>query len=85
MAQTRTDIIDDDADGADHEHERPFSEKVADAVALVMDEPGVEHIWLNAFRCISPTDEFAAHVGHAVIQKIMAQRSRHIVLRFNAS
>lgn len=43
MTQTRTDIIDDDADGADHEHERPFSEKVADAVALVMDEPGVEH------------------------------------------
>lgn len=62
-----------------------------DAVKLVRDHPGVDHIWLNAFKCISPTDEFAADVGREIIAKVMAHNSgdilerRHIVLRINAS
>lgn len=68
-----------------------FEGKVADAVELVRHHPGVEHIWLNAFSCISPTDEFAADVGRMVIEKVMAQhhidplKRRHVVLRINAS
>lgn len=71
--------------------ERTFSEQCSDAVDLVRDHPGVEHIWLNGFSCVRPTDEFAADVGRAVISKVMAQshadplKRRHIVLRVNAS
>ena len=75
-------IPDEDAD---------FNEKATAAVELVRDHPGVEHIWLNAFRCVRPTDDFAAQVGREVITMVMAHRhpdvlkTRHIVLRVNAS
>lgn len=66
-------------------------EERTEAVKLVRDHPGVDHIWLNAFACISPTDEFAAEVGRGIIAKVMSHNSgdllerRHIVLRINAS
>lgn len=68
-----------------------FDRQVVEAVKLVRDHPGVEHLWLNAFSCINPTDEFAAEVGRSVIRKVMAHDAddvlerRHIVLRINAS
>ncbi len=71
--------------------EPTFDEQQTAAVDLVYDNPGVEHIWLNAFSCIRPTDAFAAEVGRTVIAKVMAHKnqdvlkSRHIVLRINAS
>lgn len=71
--------------------EPTFPEHAAAAVDLVREHPGVDHLWLNAFRCIRPTDEFAAEVGRTVISKVMAQKHddvfkrRHIVLRVNAS
>ncbi|QIK83002.1 hypothetical protein [Sanguibacter sp. HDW7] len=45
----------------------------------------VDHVWLNGFRCIRPTDEFAAEVGRMVINKIMQTRDRSVALTFNAS
>lgn len=45
----------------------------------------VDHVWLNAFSCISPSDESAAKIGHVVIRKVMAARDRKIALTFNAS
>lgn len=68
-----------------------LDEQITAAVGLVAHHPGVEHIWLNAFSCVSPTDGFAAEVGRTVIDKVMAHRHddvfkrRHIVLRINAS
>lgn len=68
-----------------------FDRQATEAVKLVRDHPGVDHIWLNAFECIRPTDKFAADVGRDVIAKVMAHHSddvfesRHIVLRINAS
>ena len=72
-------------------HPTDMGDPVADAVDLVHDHPGVDHIWLNAFSCIHPTDAFAAEVGRSVIERVMAQqhddvfKRRHIVLRINAS
>lgn len=68
-----------------------FGPARAAAVDLVRDHAGVDHIWLNAFKCIHPSDQFAAEVGREIIAKVMAQQSddvmkrRHIVLRINAS
>ena len=28
-------------------------------------------MWLNAFQCVKPTDEFAAKVGHEVIRQLV--------------
>jgi len=64
---------------------KTFEDEVTEAVEAARDMPGVEHVWLNAFSCIRPTDEFAALVGRGVIEKVMAQPGRHIVLRINAS
>lgn len=44
-----------------------------------------DHIWLNAFACIRPTDTFAADVGRAVIEKALAARGKSIPLTVNAS
>jgi len=62
-----------------------FQEQVTAAVEAVRDHPGIDHLWLNAFSCISPTDEFAAQVGRSVIRKVRQNPQRHIVLRINAS
>lgn len=68
-----------------------YEDQVADAVDLVRNHEGVDHVWLNAFLCVRPSDDFAAAVGREVIAKVMAQRhpdimkTRHIVLRINAS
>lgn len=29
-----------------------------------------EHLWLNAFSCIRPTDEFCADVGRQIVQML---------------
>ena len=62
-----------------------FDEHIDTAVQMAYDMPGVEHIWMNGFSCIQPTDEFAARVGRDVIRKVMESRGRHVVLRINAS
>lgn len=31
---------------------------------------GADHIWLNAFSCISPSDEFLAGVGRDVVHRL---------------
>jgi hypothetical protein len=28
-------------------------------------------VWLNAMKCVRPTDEFAAEVGHDLIRQVM--------------
>lgn len=45
----------------------------------------VDHVWVNGFACINPTDEFAAEVGRDIIKKIMAARDRRVAITFNAS
>ena len=44
-----------------------------------------EHIWLNAFSCIRPTDEFAADVGRTLINQVMTSRGRKTTVTVNAS
>ncbi|MGV3564176.1 MAG: hypothetical protein ACO1ON_12940 [Nocardioides sp.] len=55
------------------------------AYAVARNDPSVDHIWLNAFACIRPTDEFAAKVGRDVISKVMEASGRKVVLTVNAS
>lgn len=73
---------------------KTFDEQIADAVRISRDQPGIEHIWLNAFSCINPSDDFAADIGREVIRKVMSANPHHedalgvrrqVVLRFNAS
>ena len=54
-----------------------------DHMDLDWSEP--EHIWLNAFKCIRPTDEFAAQVGHGVIRAAMQAHPRRATFTVNAS
>ena len=50
-----------------------------------LDPDDPDHIWLNAFCCIRPTDKFAADVGRTVIAKAMAHHGRRVPLTVNAS
>ena len=52
-------------------------------VDLDWSEPN--HIWLNAFKCIRPTDEFAAQVGHGVIKSAMQAHPKRATFTVNAS
>ena len=54
-----------------------------DHMDLDWSEP--DHIWLNAFKCIRPTDEFAAQVGHGVIRAAMQAHPRRAAFTVNAS
>ena len=54
-----------------------------DHMDLDWSEP--DHIWLNAFKCIRPTDEFAAQVGHGVIRAAMQAHPRRATFTVNAS
>ena len=44
-----------------------------------------DHIWLNGFACIHPTDEFAAQVGRNVIMAAMQAHPKHASFTVNAS
>ena len=44
-----------------------------------------DHIWLDAFKCIRPTDEFAAEVGRSVIARAMQAHPKRVALTVNAS
>ena len=44
-----------------------------------------DHIWLNAFKCIRPTGEFAAEVGRSVIARAMQAHPKRVALTVNAS
>ena len=54
-----------------------------DHMDLDWSEP--EHMWLNAFACIRPTDEFAAQVGHGVIRAAMQAHPKHASFTVNVS
>ena len=54
-----------------------------DHMDLDWSEP--EHMWLNAFACIRPTDEFAAQVGHGVIRAAMQAHPKRATFTVNAS
>ena len=54
-----------------------------DHLDLDWSEP--DHIWLNAFKCIRPTDEFAAQVGHGVIRAAMQAHPKRATFTVNAS
>ena len=54
-----------------------------DHLDLDWSEP--DHIWLNAFKCIRPTDEFAAQVGRNVISAAMQAHPKHASFTVNAS
>ena len=54
-----------------------------DHIDIDWSEP--DHIWLNAFKCIRPTDEFAAQVGHGVIRAAMQAHPRRATFTVNAS
>lgn len=36
----------------------------------VMEKLDENHIWLNAFSCVNPTDELAKDIGHAVLHML---------------
>jgi hypothetical protein len=38
--------------------------------AAVLKAADANHMWLDAFRCIKPTDTFATQVGHAVLHML---------------
>ena len=59
------------------------SKRVSRDLDLYWDEP--EHLWLNAFACINPTDEFAAQVGRAVIRHAIAAHPSRVTIRVTAS
>jgi hypothetical protein len=72
----------------------PHQEAIAHAVHRFGHHPGIEHIWLNALSCVSPTGAFCGEVGDEVIRKVMAANPRHedvlgtrrhVLIRFNAS
>ena len=44
-----------------------------------------DHIWLSAFKCIRPTDEFAAEVGRSIIASAMQAHPKRVALTVNAS
>ena len=55
-----------------------------------------EHMWLNGFKCIRPSDEFCAQVGRQLIEMVMRsdittapigdpKGSRAVILYVNAS
>ena len=50
-----------------------------------LDWSGPDHIWLNGFKCIRPTDEFAAQVGHGVIKAAMHAHPKRATFTVNAS
>ena len=54
-----------------------------DQMDIDWSEP--DHIWLNAFSCIRPTDEFAAQVGHGVIRAAMQAHPKRAAFTVNAS
>ena len=54
-----------------------------DHLDLDWSEP--DHIWLNGFACIRPTDEFAAQVGRNVIRAAMQAHPKHASFTVNAS
>ena len=54
-----------------------------DHLDLDWSEP--DHIWLNGFACIRPTDEFAAQVGRNVIRTAMQAHPKHASFTVNAS
>ena len=54
-----------------------------DHLDLDWSEP--DHIWLNGFACIRPTDEFAAQVGRDVIRAAMQAHPKHASFTVNAS
>ena len=55
------------------------------------------HIWLNAFQCIRPSDEFLISVGRSVVDKLndranlirprvaLIDSEREVIIRFNKS
>ena len=54
-----------------------------DHLDLDWSEP--DHIWLNGFACIRPTDEFAAQVGRNVIRTAMQAHPKRASFTVNAS
>lgn len=36
----------------------------------VMEQLDSNHMWVNAFACINPTDELAMQIGHWVLEKL---------------
>ena len=52
---------------------------------LDLDWSKPDHIWLNGFACIHPTDEFAAQVGRNVIRTAMQAHPKHASFTVNAS
>lgn len=55
------------------------------------------HMWLNAFRCVRPTEEFCAEVGRSIIEMLndpenlirpevaLIDSEREMVIRINKS
>lgn len=40
-------------------------------VAAVHEGAGADKMWLNAFSCVRPSDEFAAALGRDIVTKLM--------------
>ena len=65
----------------------------AEALAKVREN----HVWLNAFQCVRPTEEFEREVGAAVLrmfrdpenliqsEKWLIESERSLIIRFNKS
>jgi len=58
----------------------------------LLNEADANHIWLNGFSCIEPTDEFLKDVGRMILQKLKHTEMRdfmgisnEIILTINMS
>ena len=59
--------------------------RVSRVNSLDIDLSLPEHLWLNAFKCIRPSDEFAAEVGRGVIRTAMQAHPKRATFTVNAS
>jgi hypothetical protein len=48
-----------------------FGEWEQDGDTVVLRLP-LEHVWLNAFKCVSPTPEFLQDIGQTVVDQLKA-------------
>lgn len=46
------------------------AEELSTYQKAVLQSAEDNHIWMNAFRCIRPSDEFAQQVGHMVLSML---------------
>ena len=59
--------------------------RVSRVDGLELDWESPNRLWLNAFACIHPTDEFAAEVGRSIIRTVMQAYPSNATIAVRAS